>query len=125
VVTEHVERVGDAVPAAARTVAFLHDALERSATCRAELVAGGLTELEAAALDLLTCAAGEPYELHVLRIAAARGPAGRLARIVKIADLDDHIAAPWVIGDPPYAWARRRIVIAQEVLGERGQARVA
>jgi hypothetical protein len=102
------------------SVDLLHEALERSATCRAEL-----TDLKAGALDLLTRADGEAYELYVLRIAAARGPAGRLARIVKIADLDDHIAAPWVIGDPPYAWARRRIMIAQEVLGERRRARVA
>jgi hypothetical protein len=116
--SEHIERVGAAVPDAARTVAFLHDVLERGATGHAVLLAGGLTELEAGALDLLTCAPGESYELHVLRIAAARGPAGRLARIVKIADLDDHIAARYVIGDPPYAWARRRIVIAQELLGE-------
>ena len=111
------------MPEAARTVALLHDALEQSATCRSELLAGGLTALEAGALDLLTRAAGESYELHVLRIAAARGPAGRIARIVKLADLDDHIAARWVIGDPPYGWARLRIVFAQTVLGERQPAR--
>jgi hypothetical protein len=123
--SEHIERVGAAVPDTARTVAFLHDVLERSPTSHDELVAGGLTGLEADALDLLTRAAGESYELYVLRIAAKRGPAGRLARIVKIADLDDHIAARYVLGDPPYGWARRRIVIAQEVLGERGRAAAA
>ena len=116
--SEHVERVGDLVPEAARTVAFLHDVLEQDATCHAEL-----TGLEAGALELLTPAAGESYELHVLRIAAARGPAGRIARTVKLADLDRHIAARWVIGDPPYGWARLRIMIAQEVLGERQPAR--
>ena len=30
--SEHVERVGEAVPEAARAVGFLHDVLERSAT---------------------------------------------------------------------------------------------
>ena len=29
----------------------------------------------------------------------------------KLADLDDHIARPWVAGDPPYAWARRHIEV--------------
>jgi hypothetical protein len=116
--SEHVERVGSAVPESARAVALLHDVLERSASVLATLLASGLTELEAGALDLLTPAAGETYELHVLRIAAERGPAGHMARIVKIADVDDHITARYVVGDPPYAWARRRIMIAQEVLGE-------
>ncbi len=119
---EHVERVGNAVPPYAQAVAFLHDVLERSPTGRAGLVEDGLTAVEIAALDLLTHAPGESYELYVLRIAAARGLAGRLARIVKVADLDDHVAAEYVMGDPPYAWARRRIVIAQERLGERPPA---
>jgi hypothetical protein len=44
-------------------------------------------------------------------MAYARGAAGRLARVVKLADLDDHIARPWVTGDPPYAWARRHIAV--------------
>jgi hypothetical protein len=117
--TEHVERVAAAVPVRAQVGAFLHDVLEQTATGKAELVAGGLDALEADVLALLTRAAGETYELNVLRIAAAPGPAGRLARIVKVADLDDHMGACWNIGDPPYAWARRRIVIAQERLGER------
>ena len=33
----------------------------------------------------------ESYE-HVLRVVRAPGPAGRLARLVKLADLDDHLA---------------------------------
>jgi hypothetical protein len=71
----------------------------------------GLTPLELAALELLTRQAGESYELYILRIAYARGAAGRLARVVKLADLDDHIARPWVAGDPPYAWGRRHIAV--------------
>jgi hypothetical protein len=120
--SEHVERIGAAVPDAARAVAFLHDVLERSPTGRSELVARGLTPLQGAALDLLTRSAGESYDLHVLRIAAARGAAGRLARIVKVADLDDRIRSRYQMGDPPFAWAPQRIVIAQERLGERPSA---
>src|SRR4051794_9044761 len=116
---EHVERVGAAVAEDARAVAFLHDVLEHSATTRAHMLAEGLTEVESMALDLLTRAPGESFELHALRIGAAGGPAGRLARAVKVADLDDHLRAPHRRGDPPYAWARLRIVIIQERLGER------
>jgi hypothetical protein len=67
--------------------------------------------LESAALELLTRQDGESYELYILRVAYARGDPGRLARVVKLADLDDHIARPWVAGDPPYAWARRHIAV--------------
>src|SRR4051812_38234423 len=88
---EHVERVAAAVPEGARAVAYLHDVLEQTPTGRGELVELGLTGLEVDVLELLTRADAEPYELHVMRIAAARGPAGRLARVVKVADLDDHL----------------------------------
>jgi hypothetical protein len=85
--------------------------LGHSPTTTSELCGQGLTSLELAALELLTRQAGESYELYILRIAYARGAAGRLARVVKLADLDDHIARPWVAGDPPYAWARRHIEV--------------
>ena len=71
----------------------------------------GATDVERDALDLLTRQAGESYELYILRIAYAPGAAGRLARRVKLADLDDHLARPWDSGDPPYAWARRHIAV--------------
>ena len=67
--------------------------------------------MELAALELLTRQAGESFELYILRIAYARGAAGRLARVVKLADLDDHLTRAWVDGDPPYAWARRHIAV--------------
>jgi hypothetical protein len=74
----------------------------------------GLTTLELDALDLLCRAPTESYELHVLRIAFADGDAGRLARLVKLADLDDHIAHEAAPTDaPPYRWARRRIAAAE------------
>jgi hypothetical protein len=50
----------------------------------------------------------------MLRLKFAQGAAGRLARVVKHADLDDHLAnASLVVDAPPYAWARRHIVNAQ------------
>jgi hypothetical protein len=67
--------------------------------------------LELGALALLTRQAGESYELYILRLAYARGAAGQLARVVKLADLDDHLTRAWVAGDPPYSWARRHIAV--------------
>lgn len=110
-VTEHVERVAAAVPVEAQVTAWLHDILERSQTSVTELSDQGLTLVELEALELLTHRKGVPYEQYVLRIAFAKGPAGRLARIVKLADLDDHLAHESVVGAPPYGWARRQIAI--------------
>jgi hypothetical protein len=110
-IVEHLARVVAAVPAEAQPLAWLHDVLEHSPMTTSELCGHGLTPVELAALELLTRSAGESYELYILQIAYARGEAGRLARIVKLADLDDHIARPWVPGDLPYAWARRHIAV--------------
>ena len=111
-VVEHVARVAAAVPADVQPLAWLHDVLEGSATSVDELRAHGLTAVELAALRLLTRGSDESYELYVLRIAFARGEAGRLARIVKLADLDDHIACEWSPDGPPYEWARRHVAAA-------------
>jgi hypothetical protein len=116
-IVEHLARVVAAVPAQAQPLAWLHDVLEHSPTTTTELCGQGMTPLELEALDLLTRQADESYELYILRIAYAPGAAGRLARIVKLADLDDHIARPWVAGDPPYAWARRHIAVGSARLG--------
>jgi hypothetical protein len=115
---EHVERVAAGVPPEARVVAFLHDVLERTETGRDELVSAGLTDVELAAVELLTRRPGESYELYVLRVAHARGPEGRLARMVKMADLDDHLRFPRPAGAPHYDWARRHIEFAQFRLKE-------
>jgi hypothetical protein len=126
--TEHVERVAASVPSDARAVAFLHDLLECTDTPYEMLRACGLSDVEASALELLTRPDGEPYATHVLRIAYAPGPAGRLARAVKVADLEEHLQSvghDTRPGDPPYAWARRHIAIAQERRGERGSDKVA
>jgi hypothetical protein len=111
---DHVARVASAVPPNARSVAWLHDVLERTSTSIEALSTDGLTPLEAAALELLTRRDGEGYEMYALRIAFACGEEGRLARTVKVADLDDHIASAAPYADtPPYAWARRSIANAQ------------
>jgi hypothetical protein len=125
-VVEHLARVGAAVPAPACAVAWLHDALEGSAVTSYELQVYGLTAIELEALGLLTHVPGESYELYVLRIARTRGAAGRLARAVKLADLDDHLAHPDIpAGAPPYAWARRRVAVARARDVDAGQARAA
>jgi (p)ppGpp synthase/HD superfamily hydrolase len=107
---EHIERVARAVTEEARALAFLHDVLEHSDTTLEELAAAGLTDVELAALLLLTRELGESYEAHTLRVAHAAGDAGRLARIVKVADLADHLRRPEMPhGAPPYAWAHLHI----------------
>jgi hypothetical protein len=122
---DHIERVAAAVPSDARAIAFLHEAVGWTETTRAELCARGLTAVEAEALDLLTAAEGESYAAYVLRIAHARGPAGRLARAVKATELEDHMEySARVPGRPPYAWGRRHIAIAQELRGERASEAV-
>ena len=112
--TEHVERVAAAVADDERAVAFLHDVLEKSGTHVDDLHARGLTPVERAALDLLTRRDDETFERHVLRIGDADGPAGAIARRVKLADLEDHIG---LVGDaspePPYQWARRHVLASQ------------
>ncbi|HEX6745638.1 MAG TPA: hypothetical protein VF087_15530 [Solirubrobacteraceae bacterium] len=112
-IVEHVARVVAAVPPQARAVAWLHDVLEHSPTTTAELRRHGMTGVELDALDLLTRQPGESYELFILRISYAPGAAGRLARLIKLADLDDHLARAWEPGDPPYAWARRHIAVGR------------
>jgi hypothetical protein len=110
-VIEHVERVAAAVPPEARAVAWLHDLLELTAVGWAQLRGRGLTPVEESALALLTRAADEPYDAYVLRIADAPGRAGSIARMVKLADLDDHLAHGRIPrGAPPYAWARRCVL---------------
>jgi hypothetical protein len=110
---DHAERVAAAVTPDARPIAFLRGILEQTSTDDETLRRTGLTELELTALELLTRTPGESYELYVLRIAHAPGAAGRLARTVKLADLDDRLARPRRLDAPPYAWARRHIVNAR------------
>jgi hypothetical protein len=110
-VIDHLARVAAAVPPYARATALLHDLLELCPTSDRQLRDKGLTSIELQALELLTHVPGEPYEVYVRRITEAPGPAGRLARIVKLADLDDHLAHATIPPDaPPYGWARKRLL---------------
>jgi hypothetical protein len=116
---EHVERVAAAVPPEARSVAFLHDVLEKTETGIDELREQGLTPVERASLALLTRGTDESFELHTLRIAQADGEAGRIARTVKLADLEDHLGRARDHADgPPYGWALQHILASRSRYGE-------
>lgn len=116
---DHLERVAATVPLDARPVAYLHDALEHSGTQLSELEREGLSPTELAALELLTREPGESFEVHALRIAYAKGPKGRLARAVKLADIDDHVAHDEErLPLRPYGWARRHVAACHARLDE-------
>lgn len=88
---EHVAAVVAGVPDECVAVAWVHDVCERSALCPGDVAAGvGLDADELGALELLTRRAEEPLLAHTARIAAAGGRAGRLARIIKAADIAVH-----------------------------------
>jgi hypothetical protein len=113
----HVRRVARAVPAFARSVAWLHDVLEWTPVGEQELVAAGLAPAELVALRLLTRGPGEAdderFIAEVRAIALAPGRPGAIARAVKRADMADrarrprHPGAPW---SPPYDRARRLLL---------------
>jgi hypothetical protein len=91
----HVRRVAVATPEFARPVAWLHEVLEWTAVREEELLAVGVSDDELRALRLLnrSTARGrlEGYLAHIEMIARADGHAGKLARSVKLADLEDRI----------------------------------
>jgi hypothetical protein len=108
---DHAHRVADAVPTQAQAVAWLHELLEETDADPGALCERGLSPVELAALELLTRMPTESYELYALRIAFAPGPEGALARTVKVADIDDHLAHARIPpAAPPYRWARRHIM---------------
>jgi (p)ppGpp synthase/HD superfamily hydrolase len=88
----HTLRVVLAVPPEARVVAALHDVIEDSNLTAADLKEAGLGDAELEAVLLLTRGEDEPYEDYIERIVAAEGEEGRLARIVKLADVRDNLA---------------------------------
>lgn len=108
----HVRRVVAAVPAEARAVAWLHETLEASSVSAEDLLVAGVPAEELAAIRLLTRdRAGEEadYLGHVALIAGAAGECGRLARIVKRADLLDRmryvVSGAGVAPRPPHLQA--------------------
>jgi hypothetical protein len=100
---DHVRRVPRMVPAEPRLVAALHEALESTGVTEQELLMEGLTEDELRALRLLRrtgdARSDGVYLAHVELIAQAAGRSGYLARIVKIADLEDRCLYPRVRRD--------------------------
>ncbi|HET6548109.1 MAG TPA: hypothetical protein VFG79_06635, partial [Solirubrobacter sp.] len=94
----------------ARAVAWLHEALEWTTVSEQELLADGLTSDQLRALRLLSRSVDaridEYYLAHLELIARAGGRSGMLARRVKLADLEDRLAHPYLRRDgwsPPYA----------------------
>jgi hypothetical protein len=115
-VIEHVEHVANAVAPDARAVAWLHELFELTPLDRETLRAQGLTAIEEVTLELLTRAPTQLYEEYISRIVHAPGRAGELARMVKLADLDDHLGHTQIpSGAPPYAWARRFVQERRDV----------
>jgi hypothetical protein len=119
----HIARVVARTPAEARAVAWLHEALESPGVTEHELLGYGLDEEELRALRLLTrqtrSRSTQVYLAHVELIARAAGRSGRLARTVKLADLEDRRLHPRIRPDgwaPPYELALRRL---EEVLASR------
>ncbi|MGA9859731.1 MAG: hypothetical protein WBQ18_17840 [Solirubrobacteraceae bacterium] len=110
-VIEHLGNVARGVAPEARAVAWLHDLFELTEVDCEQLRAQGLTDTEETTLELLTRGPADSYDAYVMRIALAPGQAGYLARMIKLADLRDHLAhehAP--PGAPPYAWAHRCVL---------------
>jgi hypothetical protein len=115
-VIEHVRRVGAMVPAEASAVAWLHEVLECSAVSEQELLMAGLSTDELRALRLLSrtghAHSDRAYLAHLELIARSAGESGRLARLVKVADLHDRCGHPRIRPDgwaPPYAHALHRL----------------
>lgn len=121
---EHVERVAAAVPEDVRALAYLHDVLERSDGVIEELCELGVDDMELVVLSLLTRRPDETYKTYIMRIARAEGHPGCIARVVKLADLDDHLRQRRVPRSPNYAWARERILASQLTHAEIPQARI-
>jgi hypothetical protein len=80
-VLRHIGRVARATPAEARTVAWLHEALESGVVTEHQLLAEGLQDDELRALRLLArmtdTRSERVYLAHVELIARAAGPVGR------------------------------------------------
>jgi hypothetical protein len=118
----HLVRVVSGTPPEARAVAWLHEALESASVTEHELLAGGLTSDQLRALRLLTrtsdSRSDRVYLAHVELIALAAGRSGELARMVKLADLEDRRMHPrmraggWA---PPYERGLERLRAADQL----------
>jgi hypothetical protein len=112
----HIRHVAAAVPEDARAVAWLHEVLAWTLVSERELLIAGIDSDELRALRLLTRTTESRFDPHYLEhlelIAHAAGRSGRLAREVKIADLEDRVAHSYARHDgwsPPYEAGLRRL----------------
>ena len=115
----HIQRVAAMVPVEARAVAWLHEALARTAVAEEDLLLAGLTSEQLRALRLLSLGNlwqnDSAYFGHLELIARSAGQSGSLARIVRVADLRDRCAHPRVRASgwsPPYSQALQRLTVA-------------
>ena len=116
----HVSRVAAATPESARPVAWLHEIFEWTSVSEEKLLVYGASDDELRALRLLTRTLGgdseSSYLAHITMIARATGPAGMLARAVKVSDLEDRMRhlGPGTGGSrPPYERALRLLLAAE------------
>jgi hypothetical protein len=105
----HLRRVARNAPPDARSVAWLHEALDAGTVSEADLLREGLTADELRALRLLGtlpwARSTGGYLARLDLIVRAQGHGGQLARAVAIADLEDRCAHPLPAAgawSPPY-----------------------
>jgi hypothetical protein len=116
----HVSRVAAATPEFARPVAWLHEIFEWTSVSEEKLLAYGASDDELRALRLLTRTLGggseASYLAHITMIARANGPAGMLARAVKVSDLEDRLRhlGPGTGGSRPLYGRALRLILAAE-----------
>ena len=116
----HVRRVAAATPEFARCVAWLHEIFEWTSVSEEKLLAYGASDDELRALRLLTQTLGggseASYLAHITMIARANGPAGMLARAVKVSDLEDRLRhlGPGTGGSRPLYGRALRLILAAE-----------
>lgn len=87
----HPLRVANAVPAFAQPAAWLHDVVEDTRVGISAIVQLFSPET-AHAVHLLTRDPRDEYKQYVALIKSASGQAGEIARLVKIADVEDNFS---------------------------------
>ena len=88
----HLVRVAATVGLSARPAAALHDALECTHIGVDQMARAGISELTRLAILLLERDPDDSYATYIGNIAVATGPEGRIAREVKLADLNDNLS---------------------------------
>lgn len=88
----HPFRVAGRVKIKARISAALHDVIEDTKVTAEDLRRWGVSEEDLIILDLLTRRDGETYNEFIERIACAPGETGKLAREIKLADIEDNLS---------------------------------